>query len=162
MALIEPRGKPGSIVSDNGTELTSNAILKWCAATKIEWYFIARGKPMQNGFVTSFNGQMRDAFPNQTLSRNLVRARERIAAWVTDDTTERPHSALGYQNPAGSALHLTTAIAHADRRKRAKGPSCGWKKTSGRSDFKRRFLSFLSQFSVKFSTCKFSFTLTPS
>ena len=82
MALIEPRGKPGSIVSDNGTELTSNARLKWCAATKIEWYFIARGKPMQNGFATSFNGQMRDAFLKETLSRNLARARERIAAWV--------------------------------------------------------------------------------
>ena len=79
-ALIERRGKPSSIVRDNGTELTSNTILKWCAATKIEWHFIARGKPMQNGFATSFNGQMRDAFPNQTLSCNLARARERIAA----------------------------------------------------------------------------------
>ena len=61
-ALIERRGKPGMIVSDNGTELTSNAILKWCAETKIEWHYIAPGKPMQNGFVESFNGRMRDEF----------------------------------------------------------------------------------------------------
>jgi putative transposase len=61
-ALIERRGKPGMIVSDNGTELTSNAILKWCAEHKIEWPYIAPGKPMQNGFVEGFNGRMRDEF----------------------------------------------------------------------------------------------------
>ena len=66
---------------------------------------------MQNGFVESFNGRMRDEFPNETLFRNLADARDLIAAWVTDYNTERPHSALGYQTPAGFALHLTTAIA---------------------------------------------------
>ena len=53
-ALIERRGKPGMIVSDNGTELTSNAILRWCSEQRIEWHYIAPGKPMQNGFVESF------------------------------------------------------------------------------------------------------------
>ncbi|WP_136650134.1 MULTISPECIES: IS3 family transposase [Paracoccus] len=115
-ALIERRGKPGMIVSDNGTELTSNAILKWCAEHKVEWHYIAPGKPMQNGFVESFNGRMRDEFLNETLFRNLAHARDLIAAWVTDYNTERPHSALGYQTPEGFALHLTTAIArHAAR-----------------------------------------------
>ena len=94
-----------------GTELTSNAILKWCAEHKVEWHYIAPGKPMQNGFVESFNGRMRDEFLNETLFRNLAHARDLIAAWVTDYNTERPHSALGYQTPAGFALHLTTAIA---------------------------------------------------
>ena len=110
-ALIERRGKPGMIVSDNGTELTSNAILKWCAEHKVEWHYIAPGKPMQNGFVESFNGRMRDEFLNETLFRNLAHARDLIAAWVNDYNTARPHSALGYQTPAGFALHLTTAIA---------------------------------------------------
>ncbi|MCQ0970120.1 IS3 family transposase [Paracoccus sp. TK19116] len=110
-ALIEPRGKPCMIVSDNGTELTSNAILKWCAEHRVEWHYIAPGKPMQNGFVESFNGRMRDEFLNETLFRNLSHARALIAQWVTDYNTERPHSALGYQTPAGFALHLTTAIA---------------------------------------------------
>ena len=58
-ALIERRGKPGMIVSDNGTELTSNAILTFAAEREIEWHYIAPGKPMQNGFVESFNGRMR-------------------------------------------------------------------------------------------------------
>jgi transposase InsO family protein len=110
-ALIERRGKPGMIVSDNGTELTSNAILKWCAEHKVEWHYIAPGKPMQNGFLESFNGRMRDEFLNETLFRNLAHARDLITAWVTDYNTARPHSALGYKTPAGFALHLTTAIA---------------------------------------------------
>ncbi len=66
---------------------------------------------MQNGFVESFNGRMRDEFLNEIVFRNLAHARDLRAAWVTDDNTERPHSALGYQTPAGFALHLTTAIA---------------------------------------------------
>lgn len=66
---------------------------------------------MQNGFVESFNGRMRDEFLNETLFRNLAHARDLIAEWVTDYNTARPHSALGYQTPAGFALHLTTAIA---------------------------------------------------
>lgn len=111
-ALVERRGKPGMIVSDNGTELTSNAILRWCAEHNIEWHYIAPGKPMQNGFVESFNGRMRDEFLNETLFRNITHARDLIAAWVKDYNTERPHSALGYQTPAGFALHLATAITH--------------------------------------------------
>ena len=50
-------------------------------------------------------------FLNETLFRNLAHARDLIAAWVTDYNTARPRSALGYQTPAGFALHLTTAVA---------------------------------------------------
>jgi putative transposase len=78
-ALTERRGKPGMIVSDNGTELTSNAILKWCAEQKVEWPYIVPGKPMQNGFVESFNGRMRDEFLNEPLFRNVAHARGLIA-----------------------------------------------------------------------------------
>jgi putative transposase len=60
--LIVLRGKPGTIVSDNGTELTSNAILGWADLTKVGWHDIAPGKPMQNAFVESFNGRLRDEF----------------------------------------------------------------------------------------------------
>src|SRR5271170_4383206 len=59
-ALIELRGKPGMIVSDNGTEFTSNAMFAWAEQNTITWHFIAPGKPMQNGFCESFNGRMRD------------------------------------------------------------------------------------------------------
>jgi putative transposase len=94
-----------------GTELTSNAILRWCSEHRIEWHYIAPGKPMQNGFVESFNGRMRDELLNETMFRNLAHARVVIAAWAVDYNTERPHSALDYQTPAYYARNLTTAIA---------------------------------------------------
>ena len=61
------RGYPRMIVSDNGTELTSNAILKWQQERRVEWHYIAPGKPMQNGFVESFNGRLRDECLNEHL-----------------------------------------------------------------------------------------------
>ena len=66
---------------------------------------------MQNGFVESFNGRMRDEFLNETLFRNLAHARDQIDAWVTDYNTTRPHSSLGYQTPAIFALNMINAIA---------------------------------------------------
>ena len=59
-ALIARRGPPGMIVSDNGTEFTSTAILAWAEDHRVAWHYIAPGKPTQNGFVESFNGWMRD------------------------------------------------------------------------------------------------------
>ena len=88
--LIDRRGRPGMIVSYNGTELTSNAILNLRAQHKIEWHYIAPGKPTQNGFVESFNGRTREEFLNETLFRNLAHARDLIAAWMIDYNTTRP------------------------------------------------------------------------
>ncbi|MHA6766383.1 IS3 family transposase [Sphingobium ummariense] len=104
--LIAERGKPGMIVSDNGTELTSNAVLAWCAEIGVEWHYIAPGKPMQNGYVESFNGRMRDELLNETLFLSLDHARVVIAAWAEDYNQERPHSALGYETPAAFAAEL--------------------------------------------------------
>ena len=59
-ALIARRGRPAMIVSDNGTEFTSTAILAWAQDHGVDWHYIAPGKPTQNGFVESFNGRMRD------------------------------------------------------------------------------------------------------
>jgi len=106
-ALIESRGKPGMIVSDNGTEFTSNAMLSWAEQHIIDWHFIAPGKPMQNGFCKSFNGRMRDELLNETLFLGLDHARTRIAEWADDYNRQRPHSALGYLTPAAYAANLT-------------------------------------------------------
>jgi hypothetical protein len=91
--LITQRGKPGMIVSDNGTELTSNAVLAWCGEIGVEWHYIAPGKPMQNGYVESFNGRMRDELLNETLFLSLPHARVEIAAWV-DDYNRKDHTRL--------------------------------------------------------------------
>ncbi|MDB5593580.1 MAG: family transposase [Hyphomicrobiales bacterium] len=73
--LIERRGKPGLIVSNNGTEFTSDAMLSWAQDNKIVWHSIAPGKPMQNGFCESFNGRMRDELLNESLFFGLDHAR---------------------------------------------------------------------------------------
>jgi transposase InsO family protein len=106
-AIVARRGKPGMIVSDNGTELTSNAILAWSAETGIAWHYIAPGKPMQNGYVESFNGRMRDELLNESLFMGLADARLAIQSWVADYNNARPHSSLAYRTPAAFAAHLT-------------------------------------------------------
>lgn len=75
-AEIARRGRPAMVVSDNGTELTSMAVLSWCQRTGVEWHYIAPGKPTQNGFVESINGQLRDELLNETLFSTLGEARE--------------------------------------------------------------------------------------
>ena len=106
-ALIERRGKPGLIVSDHGTEFTSNAVLSWSQDNQVAWHFIAPGKPMQNGFCESFNGRMRDELLNESLFLGLSHARDMIARWVDDYNQRRPHSALAYETPAAYAANLT-------------------------------------------------------
>jgi transposase InsO family protein len=111
-AIVERRGKPAMIVSDHGTEFTCNAMLAWSKDTVVDWHFIAPGKPMQNGFIESFNGRMRDELLNETLFFDLDDARAKIAVWVADYNLRRPHSSLKYLTPAAYAAHLT---ATADR-----------------------------------------------
>lgn len=105
-SLIAKRGKPKTIVSDNGTEMTSMAILKWCQQTHIEWHYIAPGKPMQNGFIESFNGSFRDECLNETLFSSLAQARTTITAWKEDYNSNRPHSSLGNITPSEFAMKI--------------------------------------------------------
>ncbi len=72
------------IVSDNGTELTSNATLKWQQDTRVEWHCIAPGKPMQNGFVESFNGRLRAECLNAHWFLSLADAAEKLETWRRD------------------------------------------------------------------------------
>ncbi len=65
-AIVAVRGLPLVVVSDNGTELTSTAILRWSQERGAGWHYIASGKPQQNAFVESFNGRLRDECLNET------------------------------------------------------------------------------------------------
>jgi putative transposase len=98
-SLIAKREKPRTIVSDNGTEMTSMAILKWCQETKVEWHYIAPGKPMQNGFVESFNGSFRDECLNQHWFLTLDDARQKMEDWRRDYNEVRPDSYIGNKPP---------------------------------------------------------------
>ena len=77
--VIAWRGRPDLIVSDHGTEFTSNAMLAWAQGHGIAWHFIAPGKPMQNGICEAFNGRMRDELLNETIFYDLGHARQALA-----------------------------------------------------------------------------------
>jgi putative transposase len=128
-AIIAWRGKPSMIVSDNGTELTSNAILEWADDRKIAWHYIAPGKPQQNGFSESFNGRLRDELLNETLFRSLHDARAKLQAWRRDYNEVRPHSSLGYLTPAEHARALS-----GDAGRRAANPDHSARRPLARGD----------------------------
>ncbi len=97
--IAQIRGYPYMVVSDIGTEPTSNAILTWQEDRKVDWHYIAPRKPMQNGFVESFNGRMRDECLNEHLFDSLRDARNLVDAWRTDFNHNRPHSSLAGLTP---------------------------------------------------------------
>lgn len=94
------RGRPKEILSDNGPEFTSNALNAWAYEKHIEHVSIDPGKPMQNGFIESFNGKLRDECLNLNWFHNLQEAREIISRWKNEYNMVRPHSALGQKTPA--------------------------------------------------------------
>ena len=98
--VIANRKSPTMIVSDNGTEFTSMAILLWSQERFVEWHYIAPGKPQQNAFIESFNGKLRDEFLNETVFSSLAEARLMLAAWKHDYNSNRPHSRLGWLTPS--------------------------------------------------------------
>lgn len=99
-AAIAHRSPPAMIVSDNGTEFTSMTMLRWAQERRIEWHYIAPGKPQQNAFIESFNGRLRDELLNETLFTSLAHARSVLLAWKDDYNTVRPHSGLGNLAPS--------------------------------------------------------------
>ena len=98
-AMIARRGQPHLIVSDNGTEFTSTAMLRWQHDAGVGWHYIAPGKPQQNGFVESFNGRLRDELLNETIFRSLTHAREMLREWRDEYNGCRPHTSLDRLTP---------------------------------------------------------------
>lgn len=86
------------MVSDNGTELTSGAVLRW-ATRRVAWHYIEPGKPVQNAFIESFNSKLRDECLNEYVFTSLGEAHVIIEAWRHDYNHLRPHSSLGYLAP---------------------------------------------------------------
>lgn len=105
-ALIWLRGRPATMVSDNGTQLTSIAVLKWCRETRVDSHYIQPGKPMQNGFIESLYGSFRDECLNETLVSSLAEARRQISSWKEDYNRNRPHSSLRNLIPYEFAMKM--------------------------------------------------------
>lgn len=94
-ALMRAYGKSACIVSDNGTESTSRAILKWSGDNDVDWHYIDPGKPQQNGVSESFKGSLRNELLNEEILDTLEDARRKLALWRYDYNNARPHSSLG-------------------------------------------------------------------
>jgi putative transposase len=98
-SVIEERGAPESIRTDNGPEFTSRFFVAWAENRKIRLIYIQPGKPVQNSFIESFNGRFRDECLNANWFENLADARRKIEAWRVDYNQHRPHSSLAYRTP---------------------------------------------------------------
>ena len=123
-SVLQNRTKPKTIVSDNGTEFTCTAILKWSADRQVGWHFIEPGKPQQNAFVESFNGRLRDECLNETLFSSLEEARTLLAAWRDDYNQTRPHSSLANKTPQEFRDHaISLAITTTNRQYQPQGLS---------------------------------------
>jgi putative transposase len=93
-AIIAWRGPPTTIVSDNGPELTSRAILSWTNRTGVGWHYIAPGKPQQNAFAESFIGRLRDELLNEEIFANLRQARRLLERWRQDYKSASQHPSV--------------------------------------------------------------------
>ena len=115
--VIEQRGKPQALKSDNGPEFTSRHFIAWCAEQNITLTHTQPGRPMQNGYVESFNGRFRDECLNANWFANLNDARRKVERWREEYNAERPHSSLGYRTPeeyAKTCSELTSRMALAN------------------------------------------------
>jgi len=97
---IAVHGKPRSITVDHGTEFTSRALDDWAYRRGVLLDFIRPGKPVENGYIESFNGKLRDECLNANQFLSIDDARSKIEAWRTDYNLNRPHSGLGNVSPA--------------------------------------------------------------
>jgi putative transposase len=122
-ALVDEHGKPGEILSDNGTEFTSNAVLKWCHEQRQKWRYIEPGKPYQNGNMESFNGKLRDECLNENWFVDLNQAKMLIEKWREEYNNSRPHSALKGRTPSEVMNHF---IGFIEDKRKTRTSNLGW------------------------------------
>jgi putative transposase len=108
--VVRERGLPEAIVVDNGPEFRSRAFTAWSEERGVRLEFIQPGKPVQNAYVESFNGRLRDECLNANWFTSLKDARQKIESWRQDYNHQRPHSSLNYLPPiefARTRLEMT-------------------------------------------------------
>lgn len=120
--IVTQRGTPEAITVDNGTEFASKAMDLWAYANGVHLDFIRHGKPVENGYIESFNGKLRDECLNVEVFYSLADARRKLEKWCRDYNHYRPHSALADRTPAEFAALWsrgkdgdTTALENAAR-----------------------------------------------
>ena len=115
--IIALRGAPESITSDNGSEFVGKAMDTWSYQTGVQLDFIRPGKPVENGFVESFNGRLRDECLNVEVFFDIADAQKKLDQWRNDFNRSRPHSSLDDRTPvefAAAAVSRPFALPTVD------------------------------------------------
>lgn len=96
---IGERGAPESITVDNGSEFASSLMDRWAYENGVKLDFIRPGRPVENGYIESFNGRLRDELLNVSVFLSLADAQTKLRLWRSDFNTQRPHSSLEDRTP---------------------------------------------------------------
>jgi putative transposase len=113
--IITERDAPGSTTVDNGTEFGSRAMEAWAYRYRVQLDFIRPGRPVENGYIESFNGRLRDEGLNTEVFFTLAEVREKLELWRQDYNRVRPHSALHDGAPAEFAARWQTTAPPAPK-----------------------------------------------
>jgi putative transposase len=105
--VLQRRPKPEAISVDNGTEFVSKAMDAWAYAHGVRLEFIRPGRPVENAFIESFNGRLRDECLNSHVFGSVAEAQALLDVWRDDYNRVRPHSALQDRTPMEWAQHVT-------------------------------------------------------
>ena len=121
--LVAMRGAPESITTDNGSEFAGRAMDAWAHSGGVKLDFIRPGRPVENGYIESFNGRLRDECLNTEVFEDLADARQKLESWRHDYNQHRPHSALADRSPAEFARSARRpfALSSVDQ---AEPPAC--------------------------------------
>jgi putative transposase len=97
--VVRTHGLPKVITTDNGTEFTSRVVDEWSHRNGVKLGFIRPGKPIENAYIESFNGRVRQECLEQNWFTSIEDARKKIESWRVDYNEHRPHTTLGNQTP---------------------------------------------------------------
>jgi putative transposase len=105
-AMAERGARPRSLTLDNGSEFAGRAMEVWAIQSGVQLCFIRPGRPVENGYIESFNGRLRDECLNVEWFDSLADAQQKLALWRQHYNRQRPHSSLDDRTPAAFAdLH---------------------------------------------------------
>jgi putative transposase len=97
---LQGRQTPRSITCDHGSEFVSRALEDWAYTRGVQLDFTRPGKPVDNAYIESFNGRLRDECLNVHQFTSIAHAQALVEAWRNDYNQQRPHSSLGHLTPS--------------------------------------------------------------
>jgi putative transposase len=109
-AMAERGAAPRSITLDNGSEFAGRILEAWAMQNAVQLCFIRPGRPVENGFIESFNGRLRDECLNVEWFSSLHDAQQTLSRWCNHYNHQRPHSALNDRSPANFARQYAESI----------------------------------------------------